>query len=163
MSSQEFVTRLQHLVNTMQCVVLNSGLADYNDRAWQIGREYDHRVAQDVLDGVKSWSSLSSSLQADCYVFARDCLNNKSENKPDKAGPKKDKEQKTPLPCRDYNTKSNDGELCSWEVENVGKRCNRLHVCATCAKSGAQRTHRAFECSAASKNSAPFNPQGSGP
>ena len=164
MSSHEFTTRLQHLVNTMQCVVLNSSLSDYNDKAWQIGREYNNRVVQDVQDGVKSWASLSPSLQADCYVFARDWFSNKSENKSDKNVKKDSKDQpKAPMTCRDYNTKANDNEKCTWETENEGKRCNRLHVCSTCIKTGANRSHRAMDCSSAGKNTTPFTSQGSGP
>ena len=165
MSPHEFKSRLQHLINTMQCVALNSSLTDHNDKSWEIGREYHNRVNADIQDGIKSWSSLSASLQADCYVFARDWVSVKPEGKSDKpAARKEQKDQKSvQSTCRDYNTKSNEGELCSWEVENTGKRCNRLHVCSSCIKSGANRTHRAMDCSSAGKNKGPFTPQGSGP
>jgi hypothetical protein len=151
----------------MQVVVLNSNLADHNDKSWQIGREYANRVNADIQDYTKSWSYLSPNIQADCYVFAKDhqALSTKPE-KPIEKVAKKDKEIKAPNTCKDYNTKSNTGENCAWELEeaNVGKRCNRLHVCSNCIKSGAQRSHRAIDCSNASnsKNATPFQTQGSG-
>ena len=167
MSSSEFSARLQHLVNTMQVVVLNSTLSDFNDKAWVVAREYVNRIEADIRDGSKDWSTMAPNIQTDAYVFARDhTLSNKSvkSDKPDKPGKKDD--SKSVMTCRDYNTKHNTGEQCSWELEdsNAGKRCNRLHVCSTCAKTGQQRTHRALDCSSSSnKTTQPFTSQGSGP
>ena len=120
----------------------------------------------DIQDGIKSWSSLAPTINADSYVFAKD--SQAQFSKPDKSSdksddkPKIDRDAKVPLTCKDYNAKSNTGENCSWELEdaNAGKRCNRLHVCSKCVKSGAQRTHRAIDCSNSGSRNAPFQPQG---
>ena len=145
MSSHEFSARLQHLVNVMQVVILNSSLSDFNDKPWVIAREYVNRIDADVRDGTKSWATMTPNLQSDAYLFAKDHTQSVKSAKPDKPEKPKKDDGRTVLTCKDYNSKSNCGENCSWELEesNVGKRCNRLHVCSYCAKSGAQRTHRA--------------------
>ena len=112
--------------------MINSNLSDHNGLAWQISREYNNRVIADISDGTKSWTELPPNMAPDCYVFAKDHTNARSDklekgDKADKAEKvvKKDKELKV-LTCKDYNTKANSGENCSWELDdaNVGKRCN---------------------------------------
>ena len=171
MTQNEFQSRVQHLNNVMQVCIVNSNLSDHNGVAWQISRNYNDRVMADIAEGVKSWGSLPPNMAPDCYVFAKDHTNasrsEKSEklDKSDKSEKvvKKDKEVKV-LTCKDYNSKPNSGENCSWELEeaNAGKRCNRLHCCSTCIKAGSQRCHRAFECSNTQKSQPPFQSQGSG-
>ena len=173
MAAQEFTARVQHLANVMQVVIINSTLAEHNDKSWQIGRDYTNRVEADIRDGAKAWHFLTPNIQADCYVFAKDHQASTQANKTtrvDKGGEKsdkfevkKDRDAKANMICRDYNTKANTGENCSWELDenNTGKRCNRLHDCSTCFKSGAHRAHRALTCSA--PKGAPFQPPGSGP
>ena len=171
MSSVEFQSRVSHLVNVMEVCMVNSNLSDHNDKSWQIAKEYNNRVVADIAKGSKSWSELSPNMAPDCYVFAKDHTNarsNKSEkdDKSDKSDKtvKKDKDVKGSATCKDYNTKSNSGESCSWELDeaNAGKRCNRLHCCSTCMKSGQARSHRAMDCSNSAKNQTPFQSQGSG-
>ena len=170
-SPAELTSRVQNLVNIMNVVVTNSKLSDFNDSAWQIGREYANRVNRDIEEGSKSWVGFSPNIAADSYVFAKDHVqvvmaNNSTQQKHDKSAKSDLKqnpnsENRSPC-CKDYNSKSNEGEQCSWEAQpdNVGKRCNRLHCCNICYKSGSQRTHRALNCPSKVKN--PFSNQESG-
>ena len=168
-SPDELTSRVQNLVNIMQVVAINSNMTDFNDYAWQIGREYANRVNRDLEEGAKSWSHFNPNIAADSYVFAKDHVQ-VVQSSNTSSGQSKDKAVKDPKPpkegrltsCKDYNTKANDGESCSWELqsENSGKRCNRLHCCSTCLKTGAQRTHRALNCQ--NKSKSPFNSQESG-
>lgn len=161
----ELTSRMQNLCNIMQVVVINSKLSDFNEGAWQIGRDYANRINRDIEEGSKSWSQFSSNVAADAYVFAKDHVQASHVNngsRPDKAGknPVKPILEGRVSYCKDYNTKSNDSEHCSWELkeENNGKRCNRMHCCSVCLESGAQRSHRALNCPA--KSRPPFhNPE----
>ena len=68
----ELTSRVQNLVNIMNVVVTNSTLSDFNEPAWQIGREYANQVNRDIEEGVKSWSNFNPNIAADCYMFAKD-------------------------------------------------------------------------------------------
>ena len=143
-SPEDFKVRLQHLINTMQVAITNSnGSTDYNDYSWAIAREYSNRVFRDLEEGHKAWSTIGVGMQTDAYIFSKDSV------KPPQAKPKTGAGQPSkskPL-CRNFNTVSNEGRLCSWEVSNPGKRCYRLHNCSYCFETfNNAREHRDMEC-----------------
>ena len=157
-SSAEFMARLHGLANVMEIVVTNSSSSEHQSSAWQIAREYSSRVFTDVEQGKKTWISMSSSLQTESYILAKDRLAvSNGSNKP--VGNLNDKSCKTfdsksvSIACSNYNSTQNEGNVCAWEMVNVGLRCNRLHVCSHCLSNGYQKCHRALECRAKNNTS----------
>lgn len=164
-SSSEFMARMHGLANILEIVVTNSSSTDHQSTAWQIARDYSNRVFTDVEQGKKTWESMSSSLQTESYILAKDhlevSLRSSKAAKPQYDNswgkdPKKVDKKSLSVACHNYNSVQNEGNVCAWELSNPGMRCNRLHVCSHCFSKGTQKCHRALECK--SKNGAADSP-----
>ena len=55
MNDDEFLARLRHLKNVYEVACLSSNLGSFTDNAWQVAREYDTRVVNDIESGAKTW------------------------------------------------------------------------------------------------------------
>ena len=161
-SPEEFQFRLQHLINTMQVTVTNSSpTTDFMDHSWAIAREYSNRVFKDLEEGHKSWGTMGLAMQTDAYIFSKDSV------KPPQAKPKPAPGQAAKKQiCRNFNTVPNEGQACTWEVSNPGKRCFRLHSCSYCYDNfNKTREHRDLNCEAKKKGATgendPFRGKGS--
>ena len=101
-------------------------------------------------------------MQTDAYIFSKDSIKASSKNIPKPNQPNKTQQQT----CKNFNTATNDGQSCAWEISNPGKRCNRLHACNYCLNTfNKTRDHRALDCEAkkkgSSKDQEPFRNKGS--
>ena len=137
LSSSEFMARLHGLANVVEIVVTNSSTAEHQSNSWQIAREYSNRVFTDVEQGKKTWESMSSSLQTESYILAKDHLevsfrSSRFPVKPNDKADKRAEKKSMSIACANYNSVQNEGNVCAWEISNAGMRCNRLHVCAHC-------------------------------
>ena len=70
-SKVEFNSRLQHLANIFEIVCINSTLNDFKHESWSEGNEYCERVLSDIEHNVKSWETLSRSIDSTCWQFAK--------------------------------------------------------------------------------------------
>ena len=70
----EYNNRIQHILNTLEIDLLGSSLYDFDNHSWQIGREYNARLINDIEVGLKSWESLGKSIDPTCWTFARECV-----------------------------------------------------------------------------------------
>ena len=110
MPDDEFLSCLRHLKNVFEVACLSSNLSSFTDPAWQVAREYDTRVINDIESGGKSWANLSNGLETDAIYCANQVveLKNKSKKKDPKEGQgqslKDNKKTKDPKkPCTTYN------------------------------------------------------------
>ena len=125
MSDSEFLARLKHLQNVFEISCMSSPLSSFSDVSWQVAREYDARVVNDIESGVKSWDTLANGLEPDSIYMAKETV--ELRNKVVKKAPKdpknvkkdEDKVKKDPKKngCTTYNShRSSDG--CYWEHVN---------------------------------------------
>ena len=150
-SDIEFLARLRHLKNVFEIVCLSSNLTSYCDPSWQIAREYDARVVSDIEAGVKSWETLSGSIQPDSIYCAKETVELRNKPKNAKLKDPKDKiktEKKDPKTsgCTTYNThRASDG--CYWEYLNKGQTCVFDHYCAWCKLNrNVVEKHKSLSC-----------------
>ena len=164
-SADEFEFRMQNLVNIVQVSVTNSSRTDYNDQSWAIAREYGNRVLKDLEEGNKSWSSMGLGMQTDAYIFSKDSIkvsSFKANTKLSQLG----QPSRVKQTCKNFNTVANEGQSCSWELANPGKRCNRIHACNYCLNTfNKTRDHRSMDCESKKKGNPedndPFRNKGS--
>jgi len=74
MSDSEFLARLKHLQNVFEISCMSSPLSSFSDVSWQVAREYDARVVNDIESGVKSWDTLANGLEPDSIYMAKALL-----------------------------------------------------------------------------------------
>ena len=53
---------------------LGSAFNDFNNQTWQMGREYNKRLINDIEFGFKNWESLDKSIDPTCRTFVRECV-----------------------------------------------------------------------------------------
>lgn len=151
MNDDEFLARLRHLKNVYEVACLSSNLSSFTDNAWQVAREYDTRVVNDIESGAKTWSTLSKGLETDAIYCANQIVDLKNKAKKpakdpkDPKNPRGDKDRKS-KPCTTYNThRSSEG--CYWEHNNKGESCIFEHFCSWCKTNrDVKEKHKLFDC-----------------
>ena len=144
MSKAEFNSRLQHLANVFEIVCISSSLDDYNLDSWQEGNAYNTPVLDDLETDMKSWSSMSKSIDSTCWQFAR------AHSKPYiSAQLSPDSEECIPVTnrkwCTSYNNFRKDG--CQYEFLHPGRMCNYIHSCSYCLDIGlGHMPHKVWQC-----------------
>ena len=107
-----------------------------DDENWSISKSYHDRVLNDIETGVKSWESLSPSIDSTCWQYAKEYFSNSHPAHVEKSSYKK---------CTSWNHFRKDG--CQYEFLNPGKTCKFIHCCSTCEALGlGNLPHKTFEC-----------------
>ena len=70
-NKKEFSSRLQHGLNVLEIVCLESLLSDFDSASWRVAREYDSKIVEDISTGVKSWESLDQSIDSTAWTYAQ--------------------------------------------------------------------------------------------
>ena len=140
-SNLEFNARLQHILNVLEIVCLESDLTDFESYSWKVAREYDSKIIKDIEAGFKKWLTLDQCIDSSAWTYAQKMItrggkggnqNSKSQNNSQKM-------------CTTWNTFRKDG--CSFEHNNPEERCIFLHHCSTCKNKGFPgRRHKSINC-----------------
>ena len=143
MSKAEFNSRLQHILNVLEIVCLESNLQEFHSYSWSIAKQYDIRILKDIEQSFKSWKTLDKSIDSSAWNFAiRMVPPVKNQNLNQKSQNSNSNSQKV---CTTWNTFKQDG--CSYEFKNPGESCVYLHQCSSCAKRGfPNRKHKSINC-----------------
>ena len=154
-NSLELMNRVQHLVNIYEIVCLGSEISDFRSHSWDLGFSYNSRVIHDLETGIKSWNTLSRSIDPTCYAYAKESLEhskNESHNFSSSGNVKK---------CTSWNTFHREG--CQYEYLHPGQTCKYQHSCSICFANGlGNLPHKAWECDENNQHfnndSNPFSP-----
>ena len=142
-SKAEFNSRLQHILNVLEIVCLESNLQEFHSNSWSIAKQYDICILKDIEQSFKSWETLDKSIDSSAWNFAiRMVPPVKNQNLNQKSQNSNSNSQKV---CTTWNTFKQDG--CSYEFKNPGESCVYLHQCSSCAKRGfPNRKHKSINC-----------------
>ena len=69
-SKAEFNSRLQHILNVLEIVCLESNLQEFHSYSWSIAKQYDIRILKDIEQSFKSWETLDKSIDSSAWNFA---------------------------------------------------------------------------------------------
>ena len=150
----ELLSRLYHLCNVMEITCTSSSKDDFQSSGWDLGREYDARIYNDIETGLKSWESLGRAPAPDAMVLAQKAVEQLATRKPTKANHQtkdttnKNENRNEKKICSTYNTWFST-EGCWWESqqENSGKTCSFSHFCSDCKSTkGVELKHKSIRC-----------------
>ena len=138
----EFISRLQHLMNTLEIVCLGSSLSDFDSYSWKIAREYDSKVVKDIEQGYKTWENLNRCIDPTAWKYAEEMIPKPSKPAQNAKNSNQNSNQKM---CTTYNTFRKEG--CSYEHNNPGENIVYVHACSTCRQKGlGSKRHKAHQC-----------------
>ena len=137
-SKEEFISRLQHILNTLEIVCLGSSLSDFDSYSWKVAREYDSKIVKDIEQGYKTWGNLNRCIDPSAWNFAKEMVpkHNKPAQNAKNSNSSQNSNQKM---CTTYNTFRKEG--CSFEHSNPGENCIFIHACSTCRQKGLGLKH----------------------
>ena len=135
----ELEARLQHYLSVLEVTLQTTTQTDFASDSWKVSRLYHQKVQDKVDSGVYSWLELSEQwgtatlpheLMAANAELAPKVLKKRSDRSPRRRG---DVEVETDdrKPCSSWNNSEIRGK-CKYEVENKGRKCNRVHNCSWC-------------------------------
>ena len=70
-NKEEFISRLQHLLNTLEIVCLGSSLSDFDSYSWKVAREYNSQIIKDIETGYKTWGNLNRCIDPTNWAYAK--------------------------------------------------------------------------------------------
>ena len=145
MSDTEINGRLQHLLHLLELTAMFSANSDYSSYAWHRARNYNARIFSDLDHGNTTWSRITSKMDPTSMMQAIEAVPKEYKRKEVRDPEKKKGDDASP--CPKWNTCEVQGK-CSYEVDNPGKTCNRLHICSYCyTKFGHTKTnHKESSC-----------------
>ena len=143
-SKREFIARLQHILNVLDITCLGSGLGDFTSHSFNVAKEYDLQILNDIQMGKRSWETLSHFIDPTAWAYSRDMIPAQTNKSNQNQAPKN--QSSSQKMCTTFNTFKN-GPGCSYEYNHPGESCVYVHQCSACNKRGfPNRRHKSINC-----------------